>query len=69
MKVVKFEKRVSFEEKLILENLFEEFVNSEINSLKEKIPFISLDYVFHSGSADMNNLFEIIDLFYSGKFK
>ena len=35
MKVVKFEKRVSFEEKLILENLFEEFVNSEINSLKE----------------------------------
>ncbi len=34
---------------------------AEINSLKEKIPFISLDYVFHSGSAeDMNNLFEII---------
>ena len=30
MKVVKFEKRVSFEEKLILENLFEEFVNSEM---------------------------------------
>ena len=33
---------------------------AEINSLKEKIPFISLDYVFHSGSDDMNNLFEII---------
>jgi hypothetical protein len=33
---------------------------TEINSLKEKIPFISLDYVFHSGSADMNNLFDII---------
>lgn len=33
---------------------------SEINSLKEKIPFISIDYVFYSGSADINNLFEII---------
>jgi hypothetical protein len=33
-KVIKFEKRVSFEEKLILENLFEEFVKSEIDSLK-----------------------------------
>ena len=33
---------------------------AEINSLKEKIPFISLDNVFHSGSEDMNNLFEII---------
>jgi hypothetical protein len=33
---------------------------SEINSLKEKIPYISIDYVFHSGSADINNLFKII---------
>jgi len=34
---------------------------ADVNNLKKKIPFISLDYVFHSLSEeDMNNLFEII---------
>ena len=33
----------------------------EIDAVKEKIPFLDLNYAFYAGSNDLNELFKIID--------